>query len=263
MSDYKENDPRAHCVETIRDCNFSPENLIRPYDQVYFYNCTFRFLNMSDMHCFFQCVFNNCTFYYCSIGMGSALLGSEVQLGNNEIYDMTFMNHTEFHYCRVDMSCLYVDLRYLTDAICTNSLVTLTGYEYGEGAERFHHKAACPAEGSFIGYKKARYRLTTDDGYCHYGNAIVTLEIPEHAKRSNAFGTKCRCSEAKVLKIESLPGEADIPKGATVYSDFDPTFTYRVGEVIKPKYFEDRWWVECAPGIHFFHLKENAIDYSI
>lgn len=263
--DIHSGDPRVHCVDTMRDCDFFPENLRGRYDNMRFINCTFHHLTGSDFYRFRYCVFDNCTFYYCTFFMRTAPSGPLHEVQSNEMRYITLMHHTEFYYCSVDCISRFVDLRYLTDAIYISSTVLLLGYEYGEGAERFHHRAACPTEGSFIGYKKVRYEVFKNGAYIHSGKAIVTLEIPAHAKRSNAFGIKCRCSEAKVLKIESLPGEKDIPEGAIVYSDFDPDFRYKVGDTVKPRGFDfdDRWWNECGPGIHFFYLKEDAIEYNL
>ena len=49
-------------------------------------------------------------------------------------------------------------------------------------------------EGSLIGYKMCR------------GSRIVRLRIPEDAKRSHAFGRKCRAERAEVLEITGPDG---------------------------------------------------------
>ena len=54
----------------------------------------------------------------------------------------------------------------------------------------------CPEEGEFIGYKIG---YSND---CNYEPCIITLLIPADAKRSSAFGNKCRCNKAKVLEIK-------------------------------------------------------------
>ena len=105
----------------------------------------------------------------------------------------------------------------------------------------------CPDAGTFVAWKKA-------NGY------IVKLEIPEDARRSSATGRKCRCDKAKVIEIQELDGS---PSELTeVASGYDRNFVYRVGEIAKePKYDENRW-KECAPGIHFFINRQEAVDYS-
>ena len=105
----------------------------------------------------------------------------------------------------------------------------------------------CPEEGSFIGWKKC------SDNY------IVTLLIPEDAKRSSATGRKCRANKAVVLRIENLDGsEADVN---SVMSNYDRDFVYEVDKtVIEPNFCEDRFQ-ECAPGIHFFINRQEAVEY--
>ena len=106
---------------------------------------------------------------------------------------------------------------------------------------------ACPEEGSFIGWKKCS------------DNCIVKLLIPEDAKRSSATGRKCRANKAVVLRIETLDGsEADI---SSVESNYDHDFVYEVGKtVIESNFCEDRFR-ECAPGIHFFINRQEAVEY--
>ena len=96
-------------------------------------------------------------------------------------------------------------------------------------------------EGTIIGWKKLQ------DG------VIAKLLIPEYAKRTHAFGRKCRAEFAEVLELF----------GAEVgYSQHDPMFAYRVGDVVRPKNaFSDDWQEECASGIHFFITRLEAEAY--
>ena len=92
-----------------------------------------------------------------------------------------------------------------------------------------------------------------------HGEYIVELEIPEDALRSSATSRKCRCSKAKVISITNLDGSpADVE---VVYSKYDDTFTYEVGKVVTPDSFDEDRWHECAPGIHFFITRQEAVDY--
>ena len=105
----------------------------------------------------------------------------------------------------------------------------------------------CPETGSFIGHKKA-------SGY------IVELEICANAKRSSATSRKCRCSKAKVLSITHLDGS---DSGLTeVRSDYSKEFVYCVGETVEVPDFDENRWNECAPGIHFFVTREEAVKYN-
>ena len=107
------------------------------------------------------------------------------------------------------------------------------------------YSLACPEEGSFIGYKKA-------DKY------LVKLLIPEDAKRSSATTMKCRCDKAKVLDIENIKTGLKVMEAN---SNYNSNFIYRVGEIVTIEDFDEDRWNECAPGIHFFMNRENAINY--
>ena len=101
----------------------------------------------------------------------------------------------------------------------------------------------CPESGSYIGYKKAR-------------GLIVELEIPADALRSSATSRKCRASKAKVLSISDTDGN---PAGGQVESDCDSSFVYVVGETVEVPDFDKNRWNECAPGIHHYITRAEAL----
>ena len=106
--------------------------------------------------------------------------------------------------------------------------------------------SACPVEGSFIGWKKA-------SGF------IVKLLIPADALRSSATSTKCRCNKAFVKDIQTVDGGAtDIH---SVASNYDSMFKYVRGSWVEVKDFDTNRWNECAPGIHFFVDRREAVEY--
>lgn len=105
----------------------------------------------------------------------------------------------------------------------------------------------CPEKGEFTGFKKVP------------GNYIVELRITETAKRSSAITRKCRCSEAVVMSITTLEGKET--EKITVFSTYDPGFSYTVGETVSVDNFDENRWNECAPGIHFFITREEAVNY--
>lgn len=119
---------------------------------------------------------------------------------------------------------------------------------------------ACPDEGEFIGYKVAVWEKgKRSEPETYY--VLVTLRIPSDAKRSAAGGRKCRCNKAEVVAIE--PVERGY-KGMTMHtarSIHDSTFEYRVGEEVFVQEFDEDPWNECAPGIHFFMNKKEALLY--
>ena len=121
-------------------------------------------------------------------------------------------------------------------------------------AKNLNFPIACPEEGSFIAFKKA-YRVIRSSSRCY----IIKLEIPNDALRCSATSRKCRCSKAKVISITNIDGtEANVD---AAYSGYDCEFEYRVGEIVKVDNFDTDRWHECAPGIHFFITRKEAVDY--
>ena len=109
-----------------------------------------------------------------------------------------------------------------------------------------YNPIACPESGPFTAWKKAK-------------NYIIKLEVLADAKRSSATSRKCRCDKARVVAIENIDGsESHITE---VNSNYDKTFIYKIGEVVTVDDFDDDRWNECAPGIHFFITREEAVRY--
>ena len=104
----------------------------------------------------------------------------------------------------------------------------------------------CPEKGAYTAFKKAR-------------DLIVELEIPADAMRSSATSRKCRASKARVISITDVSGN---PAGDSVASDYDSNFVYRVGEMVEVPDFDTDRWNECAPGIHHFITRGEAVRYE-
>ena len=117
------------------------------------------------------------------------------------------------------------------------------------GSKGANYPMNCPEKGSFIGFKKVS------------NNLIVELEITEDALRSSATGRKCRCSKAKVLSITNIDGTDSNANYAV--SLRDPAFVYTVGKTVEVPDFDTNRWNECAPGIHFFISRQEAIDFNM
>jgi hypothetical protein len=92
-------------------------------------------------------------------------------------------------------------------------------------------------DGDLIGWKK-----------CKCG-AIVKLRIPEAAKRSHAFGRKCRAEYADVLDV--IGAEVGV-------STHDGKTEYRAGQRVTCHEWSDNWQDECAGGIHFYITRAEA-----
>ena len=147
------------------------------------------------------------------------------------------LNYTYLY--KTDLS--YADLRH----------ANLNGAFFREAnllGTKIDYPITCPETGSFIGYKKA------------VSGKIVKLQICEDAKRSSATTKKCRCSKALVLAIENIDESDSGLQG--IASIYDPSFIYRVGEIVEVSDFDDNRWRECAPGIHFFMDRQDAVEYE-
>ena len=116
------------------------------------------------------------------------------------------------------------------------------GLEY---AKNLFYPIACPEKGEYTAFKKADEK-------------IVELRIPADAKRLSATGRKCRASKAVVVSITELDGT---PAGDEVCSDYDKNFVYRVGETVEVQNFDENRWNECAPGIHHYITREEAVRH--
>ena len=112
-----------------------------------------------------------------------------------------------------------------------------------------------PDEGDIIGWKKAYVDNTMPPT-----PVIVKLLIPSDAKRSNSTGRKCRASKAQILDLQDSQGNS-LPPDTTAYSGLYTDFTYRKGETVHVEDFDTDRWKECAPGIHFFITRIEAIEY--
>ena len=95
-------------------------------------------------------------------------------------------------------------------------------------------------EGILVGWKKCQNEV------------IVKVMIPQHAKRSNATGRKCRASEVKVLQVfGAVEG----------ISKHNANVVYRKGETVKCDVWDADRWKECSGGIHFFLTRIEAEKY--
>ena len=91
-------------------------------------------------------------------------------------------------------------------------------------------------EGQLIGWKKLK------DGI------IAKLSIPADARRSHAFGRKCRSEFVDVIEGEGV-------------SCHDGVTKYAPGLRVTCDKWDEDWMQECAGGIHFFITKIEAENY--
>ena len=199
---------------------------------------------------------------------GTNLIGADLSGCNLGCADLSGSN-----LCRANLSCAYLYMVNLSRTILSYSDLSnadlccadlsasdingadlsgadLSGADLSgadlSGAKNINCPISCPEKGSFIGFKKAN-------------GLIVELEIPSDALRSSATTRKCRCSKAKVISITNPDGS---PSNVTsIPSSWDSNFIYTIGDIVEVTDFDTNRWNECAPGIHFFITRQEAVNY--
>jgi hypothetical protein len=125
----------------------------------------------------------------------------------------------------------------LADAYLAGANLAGANLAGAKGADIAIARTRILPEGDLIGWKKCK-----DD-------VIVKLRIPADAKRSHAFGRKCRAEYADVLEV--IGAEVGIAM-------HDYKTEYRVGQRVTPDSFDENWQDECSNGIHFYITKLEA-----
>ena len=178
---------------------------------------------------------------------GSILSGADFSASSLKSTNLSNTNlyHVNFYDANLEQANLSYSFIHNTDF--RNAKLLKANLEYvfaNEDTIGFY--MACPEEGVFIGYKKAN-------------DKIVVLEITSDARRSSATSPRCRCSKAKVLRIEEMDGS--ISKVKSISSDYNKDFIYEVGKTVEVPDFDENRWNECSTGIHFFMNKNLAKDF--
>lgn len=173
-------------------------------------------------------------------------------------FDGGSLNGVDFSCCDIVDCCFH---RTNTDSITG---LDTSSFRMVRGIRSDEIVTACPKEGSFIAWKKAVLHEATSADYgsvtVHgvHVPVIVKLMIPEDAKRSSATTRKCRCDKAIVLEIQDREGNR---LNTTAHSMHDHNFLYEAGKVISVDNFDEDRFNECAPGIHFFVDRIDALRY--
>ena len=178
---------------------------------------------------------------------GAKLRGAILRRTDLSGADLCEANLTEANLSEANLSRADITKAILSRAnLCGAKLYMVEGANLSEA--NLFCPMACPDTGSFIGWKKVP------------GPYIVKLLITEDAKRSSSTGRKCRCDKAKVIAIENIGGTPS--NVISVHSTFDASFEYQVGATVRVDDFDENRFDECAPGIHFFINRQEAVDYN-
>jgi hypothetical protein len=175
------------------------------------------------------------------------LTGANLTRANLTDANLTDANLTDANLTGANLTGANLTGANLTGAYLTRANLTDANLTDANNAEYAIAMTRILPEGDIYGYKQ-----------CLDGR-IVKLLIPKEAKRSHAFGRKCRAEYAEVVEITK--GTRKVKKAV---SSYDKEFAYKVGDAVKPKEpFSDDWQNECASGIHFFITKLEAENYSL
>ena len=105
-----------------------------------------------------------------------------------------------------------------------------------DGSDHAVAKTRILPDGALIGWKKLA------------NGSIAKLLIPEDARRSHAFGRKCRAEFVDVIEGEGV-------------SKHDGVTAYTPGKRVTCDKWEEDWTIECAGGIHFFITRIEAENW--
>ena len=158
------------------------------------------------------------------------------------------LSYANLRYANLSSANLsYANLSYANLSYANLSSANLSYAGSLNKAKNLIFPIACPEKGAFTAFKSCRAGL------------IVELLIPADSKRSSATGRKCRCDKAIVVGITDQQG---MPVDTDAVSQYDADFIYRKGDTVSVENFDDNRWKECAPGIHFFITRQEAVDYG-
>lgn len=221
--------------------------------------------------------FSNCKVQNCNY------LGSVNYYMNRT--EITALNETTFEYCvfencRADnfihykgekfVNCEFKNCDFVGADLSQSTFTNCLADTHTRGFQ-----LVCPEKGEYIAFKKALIYVYNKNGKnaisdmmngkykhdTHAENVIVELRIPKDAKRSSATTRKCRASKAKVLSITSIDGKKHYKKAV---AGFNSNFFYEVGKIVVPTNgYEENRWIGCAPGIHHFITRDEAVAYDL
>jgi hypothetical protein len=184
--------------------------------------------------------------------IGANLSGAYLSGANLSGANLSGANLSDANLIGANLSGAYLSDAYLSDAYLRGANLSganlsdanliganLSGANLSgaKGAELAIARTRIIGDGQLIGWKQCK------------NGVIVKLSIPADAKRSHAWGRKCRAEYADVLEVFG----AD--KGI---SQHDGKTEYIAGQRVMPDSFDGDWMNECAPGIHFYISRIEA-----
>ena len=167
---------------------------------------------------------------------GADLSGADLSRADLSGADLSGADLSGADLSRADLSSAYLGRANLSGADLSGADLSGADLSGANGAELAIARTRILPEGSLIGWKKLK------------NGTIAKLRIPEDARRSHAFGRKCRAEFVDVIEGEG-------------FSTHDGVTKYAPGLRVTCDKWDENWQEECAGGIHFFTQKSEAEDY--
>lgn len=104
-------------------------------------------------------------------------------------------------------------------------------------------------------------------------SVVLKLEIPEDALvvtpdndlyslAKSPIKHRCSCAiPVSAAVVSAIIYGSLLLENLVLFSRFDPHFTYEIGKLAIPDYFDADIRHVCGNGIHFFETEEDAINY--
>jgi uncharacterized protein YjbI with pentapeptide repeats len=172
---------------------------------------------------------------------GANLARANLAHANLEGANLAGANLARANLAHANLEGAYLEGADLAHANLAHANLEGADLEGANGADLAIAKTRILPDGDLIGWKKCN------------GGVIAKLRIPSDAKRSHAFGRKCRAEFADVLEVFGAEFGVTDAHG--------PRTEYRVGQRVRPDKFSDNWQDECSNGIHFFITRLEAENY--
>lgn len=223
--------------------------------------------------------FHNCTVQNCVFSNAVSYSSNRTDI---RAYDETTFEYCVFERCKANsfihcakevfVNCKFNGCDFVGADLCQTTFRNCLPDTHTKGFQ-----LVCPEKGEYIAFKRARVcvydktgKTATSDllkhklkGHIKEVPVIIELRIPKDAKRSSATTRKCRASKAEVLSITSIDGTKRYKKAVAGWH-CSGKFAYEVGKTVVPNNgFEENRWVECAPGIHHFITRDEAVAYEL
>lgn len=259
-----------HIAELMARCPTS--TVLHFTDQaIYFKNCTFKGVNFVHdsvdlmSYRFLDCYFDTVPMTFTEIdSVQFTCCNGIINFAACECRDLLFSGSNlkvRFNRCNIDRIVLLERDQKTSVKIddfiqsCVNQTWVPEHKDAYEVIFPSDFEPRCPESGAFTAYKKGMDIIGIEE-------VLITLEVPEDAKRTSGLANKCRCEKAIVKSITGITSNKSYN---WALSRFCPTVNdnllYAVGQTVVPDYFDDNGLLTCSHGIHFFMTRAEAEEY--